>query len=540
MLWSRLVAAVYSLSNAAGAYALPHSRCSETADEFRNANHVFNAIHSSMRQWGSSIFHNGMSVFPAVVPAGTQFYHGAPLENPVQDREWLAFEPEHAINFARKMKRRPPPSDTGLPQSLSVQHQDLHDFMESMPELPMPLMHAVSKDDGHTNPPDSSRPPEFEPGYLHTYRTKEATPLLYIDGMSAGKCRMGTLDTQDVLLLNSTSDHHEFWKREEERADELCKLAREKWNGKIKGFIRMEAGFEIIMCSFADSLDFIEAVRAGPLSPDGEEPGRGLRRDEVLWEWVKFVTSRYDGIGGGRVKLDYDNLVTAYSHDLDLFRAGSDLPRLENLSTVALDGLRGDIDTMMQRWDPATVFDESNKDWQSVTDMIVQRYGNFLNYFGSDASSTSEELYKELEITLRTFVNSDARNTTTEINRCVAQFNPPWEDTRRSIAARAVREITKRICETLITVFDIEMPHNDALEKLRALVQYLDWSTWKKCGECAYNEVCFIPLWPFGAVGDRENPKCRNGSDLSDRMGYWGNPRGLGSRMKLALEGLSS
>ncbi|GME41557.1 hypothetical protein BKCO1_320003 [Neofusicoccum parvum] len=48
----------------------------ESPAPVQNANHVFNAIHSSMRQWGSSLNHNGMSFFLASVPEGTQFYHG--------------------------------------------------------------------------------------------------------------------------------------------------------------------------------------------------------------------------------------------------------------------------------------------------------------------------------------------------------------------------------------------------------------------------------------------------------------------------------
>ncbi|KAJ9620130.1 hypothetical protein H2203_007895 [Taxawa tesnikishii (nom. ined.)] len=72
-----------------------------------NPNHIFNAIHSSMRQWGSSLNHNGMSAFLATVPEGVQLYHGTSNSEPVEGMEWLAFEPEHALLFARP--RGPPP-----------------------------------------------------------------------------------------------------------------------------------------------------------------------------------------------------------------------------------------------------------------------------------------------------------------------------------------------------------------------------------------------------------------------------------------------
>lgn len=53
-----------------------------------------------MRQWGSSLDHNGMSVFFATVPAYTEFYHGSSSSQPINGTQWLAFEPEHALNFA--------------------------------------------------------------------------------------------------------------------------------------------------------------------------------------------------------------------------------------------------------------------------------------------------------------------------------------------------------------------------------------------------------------------------------------------------------
>src|SRR3954468_7465721 len=79
--------------------------CEDT--QIQHANHIFNAIHSSMRQWGSSLNHNGMSFFLATVPAGTRLYHGGSTRDPVIGPEWLAFEAEHALMFARP-RRRPP------------------------------------------------------------------------------------------------------------------------------------------------------------------------------------------------------------------------------------------------------------------------------------------------------------------------------------------------------------------------------------------------------------------------------------------------
>lgn len=525
MLWSIVIVAACSFSRPVQGAVLPALEHTDVVDGVRNANHIFNAIHSSMRQWGSSVHHNGMSLFLAQVPAGTQFYHGTPSPDAVSGLEWLAFEPEHALNFARQIvmppKRPPgpPPSETGNELPLEY-HFPSDNVAEHHPQRPL-----LDIDDRSKAPTR----PRIKPGWLHTYRTKERTALLYIDGMSAGKCEKGTLDTQDVLLLNATEERKGmFW--EKERAERLCKMSKESWNGKIKGFIRMEAGFEIIMCSFSETLDFVQSVRAGPFSPEGSEPDPD---DEPfgwkLWDWLKFIAARYDGIGGGRVKLNYDNFITSYNYDLDLFSADGDLPRLENLSDVSLNVVRNDITTMVTQWDPSSESDEEQTNWQSIADMVVQRYANELKFLVSDGLTTSAELLRELHLMLRGFVDSDHRNTTSEIERCVAQFNPAGVDMSRSVAGRAIRSVTETVCATLFEAFDANRTLTESREKLTSAMRYLDWTVWKKCAECPLNKVCFIPVWPFGAVEDYEHPQCRNGSELGGRTGYWGHsrPRGL-------------
>ncbi|KAF3925409.1 hypothetical protein ABW21_db0209697 [Orbilia brochopaga] len=480
-------------------------------DGVRNANHIFNAIHSSMRQWGSSLNHNGMSLFLAQVPAGTQFYHGTGTPNPVEGMEWLGFEQEHALNFATTGWHRRPPG---------------HDQMSSGPKLQTTeysnSQSPIREDSDRLPPPN---PPDFKPGWLHTYRTKDTLPLLYIDGMSAGKCEKGTMDTQDVLLLNATGGYRDiFW--EIERARGLCKLAAESWGGKVKGFIRAEAGFEIILCSFAEDLDFVRAVRAGPFAPQGSEPSSDdpFDRAHGTWNWLKFITSRYDGIGGGRVKLDYDNFVTCYNYDLDLFRTDDGLPRLMNLSVASLDVVRDDVTAMVTQWTPSSISKAETTDWQSVADMIIQRYANEIKYLVSDALTTSEHFFIELQLLLRGFIDSDARNVSTEINRCTTQFMPAEVKSPKSpsVAGRAVRSVAKTVCSTLFEVFDAKLSLSESKEKLHSLMKYLDWTVWKKCSECPVDKVCFIPIWPFGSLEDREHPKCRNVKEIQGRRGYWG------------------
>jgi len=55
-----------------------------------------------MRQFGSTLQHNGMSFAVATLPEDTELYHGTFFQDRINGTEWLAFEPEHAmVRFTR-------------------------------------------------------------------------------------------------------------------------------------------------------------------------------------------------------------------------------------------------------------------------------------------------------------------------------------------------------------------------------------------------------------------------------------------------------
>ncbi|KAL2439211.1 hypothetical protein ABEF95_004933 [Exophiala dermatitidis] len=542
MLWPWLLLAACAQLRGAGAAAILAKDPETVAanEEPRNANHIFNAIHSSMRQWGSSLNHNGMSFFLAEVPAGTAFYHGTSDSQPIEGMEWLAFEPEHAFQFAGRPGKPPgkpprkPPSEGKAGKSCERSGGRHRNFAPPPGDRHHPQPADGSPGQDRLMPDADRRPPPkgpggSAPGYLHTYKTKTVLPLLYIDGMSAGKTDKGTLDSQDILLLNAKNRSGSgdfFW--EMERAERLCKMATEKWDGKVKGFVRMETGFEIILCSFADNLDFVHAVRADKFAHNDSSPRHDADHKQAAQRqessWIRAITARYDRIGGQRVTLDYDNFVTAYSYDVDLFTHDDGLPRLENVSTAVLDKIRHDVDAMVTNWTPSpgqpTL--SSSTDWQSIADMVVERYARELKYLVSDAFTTTKELYDELRDFLRVFIDADARNTTAEAGRCATQFIPSAGEHKETVAAQSIHVITTRICSTLFTALDAKASLSESMESLKSLIEYLNWTEWKKCPTCPLGQICFIPMWPFGAVEDREHPQCRKSNEVYDRHGYWG------------------
>ncbi|CAI7613809.1 unnamed protein product [Penicillium bialowiezense] len=239
------------------------SALSTPINETKNANHIFNTVQDSMRQWGSSLHHNGVSFFLARVPTGTQFYHGTSESTPVTGTEWLAFEPEHAMVFARPHgppRNQPSPPDE---EDREGGHGELRK-REGFEKLQPP-------------PGPPPRTLENEAGYLHTYATNKDLRLLYVDGMSAAKTDLGTLDSQDSVLFNGSVGDFPHG-GEGERARLACELADNEWEGRIDGLLRMEAGFEIILCHFERDLDVVKqgqmgGPRGGPGPMKEHQPG---------------------------------------------------------------------------------------------------------------------------------------------------------------------------------------------------------------------------------------------------------------------------
>ncbi|GFF32480.1 uncharacterized protein YOR389W [Aspergillus udagawae] len=490
-----------------------------------NANHIFNAIHSSMRQWGSSLHHNGMSFFLASVPAGTQLYHGTHQPDRVNGTEWLAFEPEHAMVFARPPGhgRGPPPGGPDGPDG---------------PDSDGPRGSAFQKLLGLIaetyNDPDAG-------GWLHTYAAAKDLRLVYIDGMSAAKTSNGTLDSQDRILLRDALDDGQGggMRDEKRRAEMICRMAREEWEDRIDGVIRMEAGFEIILCDFARDLDLLHVVRvkpdgngpgglrAGPgREPDrGNEKGKGPGGPGGANRWLKAIAARYHGIGGHRVALNYDHFVTAYTYGLDLFASaegGRRLPRLQHLSSADLDPIRMDLHRLIMTHDAS----EPSFDWQAVTDMVIERYAHELRYLASGELSTTEQLHGELEIILSPFIHYSDRNITLEADRCSTQFLSVCS-ADKGVAAQAVRSVARTICSTLLEAWG-QTDYGLAVKHINDLMEYLSWTTWKECSGCGDHEICVVPIWPMGTVEDYEHPQCRDANQPNgEGSRYWG---GMGPR----------
>lgn len=493
-----------------------------------SANHIFNAIHSSMRQWGSSINHNGMSVFLATVPAGLPLYHGNWSPNLIQGMEWLAFEPEHAMVFAWPPVTGPPAEDKAALHRSTIKEMSIRysgreaekkTFLKFGPASSSPQVGLST-----TNPFQNTT------GYLHTYTAKHKLRLLYVDGLSAGKTTNGTLDTQDILLLNQTfpGDHDRMF-NDWERGEGLCNLTSTLWQNKIDGMLRMEGGFEIILCDFEAH---VESTAVVAISRE-KEINNPEHRFQGLgdWPYFKAMTSRYHGVGGDRVTLDYEDFVSVFAYpDIkglwdNNVQSDYAMPRLQNVKRTDLLRMRSDVTSMISRkdWDDIG----KGKDWQAVADLVIARYSKSLRYLHSEKSvrEDKEKLKEYLGNLLRPFIDYSKRNITLESSRCVAQLVPPLPANTPPLAHRAVFHTTHHICDTLLSALEFASTPASSTTQAKGLiddlVRYLQWTTWKQCPTCADEEVCYIPIWPMGTHADHAHPRCRSEQEASGRWGYW-------------------
>jgi hypothetical protein len=163
-------------------------------------------------------------------------------------------------------------------------------------------------------------------------------------------------------------------------------------------------------------------------------------------------------------------------------------------------------------------------DWQTITDLIIERYATRIALLASEKMTSVSAFQANLDRALRPFIDYSNRNTTSEVSRCAEQFLSPAAIASNTTAGIAVKATYTHLCQTLSDIAAAERLE-DGLLLVRELKDWLGWTVWKKCTGCLVNEVCMIPIWPWGSKQDREQPRCFNVTD-SQHGYYWGGFRG--------------
>lgn len=478
----------------------------------KNAHAIFNSIHSAGRQWGSGIYHNGFALIPAIVPRGSIFYHGASTkEQPVAPVR-LAFEPEAA-------------------EALVSEWYDGYGCRPSTsPAIGQECLSSPSTQ-----------------SYVHTYRNKRDLKLLLVDGMSAGKTNYGTLDTQNLVLLEGkqlSKDHA----TELNRAKELCEVVQ-PWG--YDGLIRAGIGFEILSCNFTATVTQMKVKRT---FLDKEKIGDGSMN---LYQWVRAAAQRYDGLGA-RLKLDFSSMVSGLFYPINATNPDILHPEFSRLAATPMKDLRVMKDRVAEI--AKADFQAFLIDWRYIVDTIVERFSDRLAVM-ADGTADDAVFINEIEAAAISYINAPTQGSDNEdavdeetlikqsIKDCSDHFLYPalpfsqrWNQADHMLY-HSVITVTGEICTAFIQgwwdlrstsashggnmqkVFT-ESHQRATLRRVRShfeqLTDRLGWTTWRKIRPCHADEAMLVAMWPYGDVEDHSNPGCRNISQLvQSRTGYW-------------------
>ncbi|KAJ2975087.1 hypothetical protein NQ176_g5711 [Zarea fungicola] len=562
-------------TEAAALHSREHAQISDrllvpdSASAVKHAHDIFNQLNSAGRQWGSSLNHNGLGFFPAIIPAGTLIYHGDHTSQPPTRVEWLSFEVEHAEAFASSHREFPPRPETApmrpiihvqaasqrpLRSNAVSEHHTAHDHAARRGR-------SVGAQGVPECPPDGCRNLR---GYLQTYQAARDLRVLYLDGMAAAKTAMGTLDSQDLVLCegrigNITDD---FDLGEERRANMLCDMLG---NWGYDGAVRMEVGFELLYCDFGRGLDFLSARRTffpqGKLSDERHQ----------LFRLARAAAERYDGIGDGRLRIDFSSIVSGWLFPINITNTDPgrpDLPRFGSVVQIDLKAVKNHVARACTSPRRFTV------DWQAVTDSIVKRFSRRFVLMASPDCSIYDFI-EEIESATLTYVDAPrlsgdtssipstdgesngppAQSTTEEVSRCTKHFLLPALKSKNKwkledeLLYTAIETVSHDICMVLFSIraglldassdpesegYRVSTSSPDerlgnAVEEgrvtIQQLIQKLGWTEFKKVSPCRADEVMFTAMWPMGNDEDHFHPGCVRENEFdSSRLDYWDLP----------------
>lgn len=381
-----------------------------------NSSFMFNSINSFLKQKDCDVFPVGVSYVPASIPKDTVVYHagsGIP-----ESYEWVAMDVEFSMNFAER-------SRSAFRGSAQVEHQrdlKLHprDNKKYGPREDINFC-EVSKDMEPFEMQRSKPGKEKAPTTLMSFRLKhDLDKLIYLDGASASKTsETGEMDTQALLYNQIKKTHPDFddgsekFMIERDYAEKIC-----KWGEPlgIQGYVRLELGFEFVLCDFNEHLEMISNVSVASANkfldlPEPIEISKDngwpinctdgfLIKEELTadqrkileledlrynhlssldamngWEWLKAGNKHNKG--EDKINLDYRYLVSAINKtelDVDNYKwkivdDSEDSKDLQNEIFSDLISYYSNV----QRFDPT-----KSTNWQLKTEGIMEKFTPYL------------------------------------------------------------------------------------------------------------------------------------------------------------------
>ncbi|KAK3391261.1 hypothetical protein B0H63DRAFT_539983 [Podospora didyma] len=386
-----------------------------------------------------------------------------------------------------------------------------------------------------------------KPTFFAFDATKRPLNIIYLDGQSATLTSLGTLNSQMALLQGKVPLYPKYnlTYDDDQRALDLCKLVAELG---VDGVVRMNAGFEILVCDYAASqvrelfITNITVTGSREEGPEGlprDKPPRGIGNvfsEQSSYEWLRSASWHYgsDGNGGipeSRVSLDICCMISFYN------------PSLSSLANSHHGGIPADA-ALVKSWLRDIASPKSGGAAESCSSV------NWQALFAT-ANSIVTKIHELTHATLAPYLEyvwTNAGNLEKLGRSRVLLYNSlnvvmkklcTWE--RELFEWSEEHTTTTTVQPTDLSQLQQEVRHHH--KKSKDILAWMGWDSWTKCDRrCQLNEICAIPTWPViyapglpqGGIyaahpqnlSDQQmlefwQPKCINRTDF-DRGGWRG------------------
>lgn len=503
----------------------PFSNFEEYPIDFENSTAIFNIVHGSLKQKNADLNPVGVAFVPAYIPPNTYLYHATSSQEIPDLYEWIAMDYEFSYNFA----------GFGRNKARS------HGFLDK----------KKSRDEGPPHLPRKGKGPFKGPRrqlqYLYSFKTTAPlTKLIYLDGASASKNDNGQMD-QQLILSNQTDINGHV--NEYEAAEKIC-----KWGESfgLQGVIRLEVGFEIIICNFSDSIELVSNVTLNNVTNllnfpnELPEPRNNLEKERSELIDILGAMSGYEHIQAGsiadnrepRILLDFSRMVTPINKtwiDPDPYRR-----RINSLSFDIKEDILNSLEENLSLFD----FSYEKTDWQLITNRMVDKFGPILVLLNSSLTQFEHLSEEDLRQALETVSGNLTQYTYNFIRRYSDDTIEDPKMKRQKAMQESINDyvyhtfaltteaekliyssvfkIQSVVATHIFDIFDISReilfdlyvePSENNFDKYRKdllamkkssndLLDTLGWSIFTQCfNKCNWDEVCYIPTWGPGPMG---------------------------------------
>ncbi|KAI0460852.1 hypothetical protein LJB42_001499 [Komagataella kurtzmanii] len=463
--------------------------------DIHNASAVFNEVYDALKQKNSVLHPSGVSLFSAYVPKGTRLYHSNRNGQIPDQFEWVAMDEEFSysfIHFGKNTNKHP-------------------------------------RNNSHSHPPPASgglHPPSWGTGppTLMTFETTAPLKnLLYLGGASAAKqSQGGEMDTQILLAQLQNATNYSEW----EGSNLICKWGNS--NGRrLDGIIRVEIGFEIIICDFHRDMKLVSNITLAEVSDlihfkDDELEEVMSNQFSALASYDQIEAGGFHHDGERRILLDQSKYISFLNKswiDPDTYTR-----RVADLPIETRNEWLGKVDQLLRT--KSTPYQSTN--WQLISEGIVKKFTPILKTMelahsvyqkDGDVNVLSLKLMRLAFNIVRRYVDAEdvpSESWKSSIETAINDYIYPLKRLQTEAdlliysSMYTIQEQLLRLCfdtfkvsrHYIETFEDLSKEWKELGQRTNELISTLQWASFFKCKDvCNWDQLCYVPSWGPSPLG---------------------------------------